>query len=147
MIWYAWIQSPAMFKQHEERWCDFRWSISLSIGYVWNWSIHRAISTHSYSYSVYENCQNHRSVLQNFAFLAWFDTLEFNRLPRSNNKMYDDAVFADRFGYQLAMFGIRVLIGLSRLLHDHIAYETDGAKIVAAFCRISYCLHDLIRLN
>ena len=61
--------------------------------------------------------------------------------------MYDDAVFADRFRYQLAMFGVRVLIGLSRLLHDHIAYETDGAKVDAAFCRISYCLHDLIGLN
>ena len=61
--------------------------------------------------------------------------------------MYDDAVFADRFRYQLAMFRIRVLIGLSQLLHDHIAYEADGAKIVAAFCRISYSLHDLKRLN
>ena len=45
------------------------------------------------------------------------------------------------------MFGIRVLIGLSRLLHAHIAYETDTAKIIAAFCRISYCLLDLIRLS
>ena len=61
--------------------------------------------------------------------------------------MYDDAVFADRFRYQLTMFGIRVLIGLSRFLHAHVAYEIDTAKIIAAFGRISYCLHDLIRLN
>ena len=61
--------------------------------------------------------------------------------------MNDDAVFADRFRYQLTMFGIHVLIGLSRLLHAHIAYETDTDKIIAAFFRISYCLHDLIRLN
>ena len=61
--------------------------------------------------------------------------------------MYDDAIYVDRFRYQLAMFGIRLLIGLSRLIHAHVAYETDGAKIIAAFCRISYCLHDLIRLN
>ena len=46
--------------------------------------------------------------------------------------MYDDVVFADRIRYQLTMFGIAVLIGLSRLCHAHIAYETDGAKITAA---------------
>ena len=73
--------------------------------------------------------------------------LEFNRLPCSNNKMYDDAVFADRFLYQLTMIGIRVLIGLSRLLHAYIAYETDIAKIIAAFIRISHFLNDLICLN
>ena len=61
--------------------------------------------------------------------------------------MYDYAVFADRFRYQLIMFEIRLLIGLSRLIHAHVAYETDDAKIISAFCRISYCLHDLIRLN
>ena len=38
-------------------------------------------------------------------------------------------------------------IGLSRLLYAHIGYETNGAKMIKAFCRISYCLHDLIRLN
>ena len=46
--------------------------------------------------------------------------------------MYDDAVFADRFRYQLTMFGIAVLIGLSRLLRPHIPYEIDTAKITAA---------------
>ena len=46
--------------------------------------------------------------------------------------MYDDAVFADRFRYQLNMFGIAVLIGLSRLIRAHIAYEIDTAKITAA---------------
>ena len=55
--------------------------------------------------------------------------------------MFDGAVFADRFRYQLTMFGIRVLIGLSRTLHAHIAYEIDTSKIIAAFIRISYCLH------
>ena len=90
---------------------------------------------------------NHRSILPNFLLFAWFDTLEFNRLQCSNNKMYDDAVFADRFHNQLTMFVFRVLIGLSRLFHAHIAYETDGAKIIATFCRMSYFFHDLIRLN
>ena len=47
--------------------------------------------------------------------------------------MYDAVVFADRFRYQLTVLGIPVLIGLSRLLHDHIAYEIDTAKIVAKF--------------
>ena len=91
--------------------------------------------------------QNHRSTLPNFLLFAWFDTQEFNRLPCSNNKIYDDADFADRFRYQLAMFAIRLLIWLSWLLHDHIANITDDSKIIAAFCRISYCLYDFIRLN
>ena len=45
------------------------------------------------------------------------------------------------------MFGISVLIGLSRLIHTHIACEIDTAKITEAIFRISYRLHDLIRLN
>ena len=51
------------------------------------------------------------------------------------------------FLYELTMFGIRVSIGLSRILPTNIAYEIEYAKIIAAFFRISYCLHDLIRLN
>ena len=92
-------------------------------------------------------CQNHRISLPNFLSFAWFDALDFNRQPCSNNKMYDNAVFADRFLYQLNVFGILVLIGLSRLCHAHIAFETDGANIIPKFCRISDCLYDLIRLN
>ena len=107
-----------------------------------------AISILSCSYCICNRYwQNHRSILPNFLLFAWFDTLEFNRLPCSNSKIYDDENFADRFRYQLAMFGIRVLVWLSWLLHVYIAYITDGAKIIAAFCRMSYCLHDFIRLN
>ena len=58
--------------------------------------------------------------------------------------MYDDAVFANRFHYELAMFGIRVLILQSRVSHADIAYVIDTDKIIAAFFRISYCLLDLI---
>ena len=36
---------------------------------------------------------------------------------------------------------------LSRLLHAHIAYGIDTAKIISAYCRIAYCLHELICLN
>ena len=82
-----------------------------------------------------------------FYCLAWFDTVEFNRLPCPISKIDDDAIFADRFRYQLTMFGIRLLIGLSRLIHTHIACEIDTAKITAAIFRISYRLHDLIRLT
>ena len=107
-----------------------------------------AISILSCSYCICNwYWQNHRSILLNFLLFAWFVTLEFNHLPCSNNKIYDDADFANRFHCELAMFGIRVLIWLSWLVHAHIAYITDGAKIIAAFCRISYWLHDLIRLN
>ena len=88
-----------------------------------------------------------RQICRYLYCLAWFDTQEFKRLPCSNNMIYHDADFADRFRYQLAMFGIRVFIWQSWLLHAHIVYKTDGAKNIAAFCRISYCLHDLIRLN
>ena len=63
IIWYCRIQSPAVFKQRDVRWCGFRWSIPLWIGYVWNSCIDR----------------------------------------------------------------------LFRLLHDHIAYETDTDKIIAEF--------------
>ena len=42
--------------------------------------------------------------------------------------MYDDAVFADRFHYQLNMYGIRVLLVISRILHAHIAYEIDTSQ-------------------
>ena len=107
-----------------------------------------AISILSCSYCICNRYwQNYRSILSNFLMFAWFYTLEFNRLPCWNNKIYDDAHFADRFRYQLAMFGIRVLIWLSWLLQAHIAYKTDGANMIAAFCRISYCLHDFIRLK
>ena len=82
-----------------------------------------------------------------FNCLAWFVTIKFNACRDTKNKMYDDAISADRFRYQLTMFGIRLLIGLSRLLHTRIAYEIDTDKIIAAFFRIFYCLLDLIRLN
>ena len=80
-------------------------------------------------------------------YLAWLYTAEFNRLSCPNNKMYDDAVFADRFRYQLTMFEIREVIGLSRLVHTNIAHEIVTTKIIAALCRVSYSLHDLIEMN
>ena len=61
--------------------------------------------------------------------------------------MYDDVVFAHRFRYPLTMFGNHLLIGLSQLLHADISYEIDTAKMIAEFCRISYGLYDLMRLN
>ena len=79
--------------------------------------------------------------------LAWFDTVEFNRLPCPKNEMYNDAVFAMRFHYQLTMFRIGVLIWLSQFFHAHISYVIDTDKFIAAFFRISYCLLDLIRYN
>ena len=41
------------------------------------------------------------SILPNFLLFAYYDTVEFNRLPCSKSKMYDDAVIGDRFRYQL----------------------------------------------
>ena len=102
MIWYCQIQSPAVSKQQDVLWCGFRWSIPLSIVYVCNSNIDKSISTPSCTYCIWNICwQNHPRFLPNLVLLAWFDTLEFNRLPCSNNKMYDVAVFNDRFRYQL----------------------------------------------
>ena len=124
MIWYCRIQSPAVSKERDVRWCVFRKSISLSIDYVWNSCIDMEFSILSCSYCICNRYwQNHRSILPNFLLFAWFDTLEFNRLQCSNNKIYDDADFADRFRYHLTMFWMRILIRLSRLLNTHIAYE------------------------
>ena len=66
----------------------------------------------------------------------------FNRLPCSNDKIYDDAVFANRFRYQLTMFMNRLVIVLSGLDYARVAYEIDTAKLIAEFCRISNCLYD-----
>ena len=66
------------------------------IDYVRNSYIDMAISTHSCSYCIWNRyVQHHRSILPSFLLFAWFDTVEFNRLPRSNNKMYDDVLFDD----------------------------------------------------
>ena len=111
-------------KQQDVRWCGFRWSIPLSIDYVLNSSTIRNISTPSCSYCTWNSyCQNYRSILPYFLLFAWYDTVEFNRLPCSNNKMYDDAVFADRFRCKLTMFDECILIGPSRLFDTHISYE------------------------
>ena len=61
--------------------------------------------------------------------LSWFDAVEFNRLPNPNDRMCDDEVFAGPFRYQLTMFEVQILIGLSRLLHGHSAYEIVIPKI------------------
>ena len=148
MIWYCRFQSPSVSKRQDVRWCNFRWSIPLSIDYIRKSSIDKVISTPSYSYCIWNRyCQNHRCILPNFLLFAWLHMVEFNRLPCQNDKMYDDVVFPYRFRYPLTIFGNRVLIGLSRLLHAHIANETDSAIIIAAFWWLSYCLHYLIRLN
>ena len=124
MNWYCQIQLPAFSIQRDVRWCRFRWSIPLSIDYVWNSCIDRAILTHSCSYCVWNRyCQNHRSILPNFLLIAWFDTHEFSRFPCANKKMHDEVVYADRFRYQLTIFEVFILIGLSRLLDTHVAYE------------------------
>ena len=149
MSWYGWIQSFAMFIQQDVRWYGFRWSIPLSIDYVWNLCNDTAIPTTSCSHCIWNRYrQNPRSISLNFLLFAGFDTVEFNHVPCSNKKMYDEEqFFADRFRYQFTMHGILVLLRISRLFHAHIPCETNGGKIIAAFHRISYLLHDLIRLN
>ena len=50
-------------------------------------------------------------------------------MPCPNDKMYDDAVFADRFRYTLSMFGNQTRIRLSQFLYTYIAYEVAMYKI------------------
>ena len=100
-ILLAWFDTVE-FNRQDVLWCWFCWSIPLSIVFVWNSIIDKAISTPSCSHCIWNRCwQNHSRILPNFVLLAWLDTLEFNRLPCSNNKKYDHAVFNDRFRYQL----------------------------------------------
>ena len=73
-----------------------------------------------------------------FNYFAWFNTAEFIRLQCTNDKRYDDVVFANLFRYQFAMFEFRLLVGLSWILHAHNAYKNDNSKIIAQFCRISF---------
>ena len=54
-IWYGWIQSFAMFKKQHVRWCGFRWSIPISIDYVWSVYIDMAIYTLWYSYCIWNS--------------------------------------------------------------------------------------------
>ena len=118
--------------------------IDSAINWLWLeliW-LYRHLHAHIYIWDRYS--QNRHNILPNFLLFAWFDNLESNRLPCSSNKMYDDAVFADRFRSQFTMFVIRELVGLFGLLHPHIAYEIYTATIFAAFFLISYWLHDLI---
>ena len=102
MTWYCRIQSPVVSKQQDVRWCGFRWSIPLSIDYVWNSCIDRVITTPSWSYRIWNRwCQNHRSILLNFLLFAWFDKVEFSCMPCLKGKMYDVVVFDDRFRFKL----------------------------------------------
>ena len=55
MIWYGWIQWPSVSTGQYLRWCDFRWSIPISIFYLWSRYIDRAISTPWYTYCIW-NC-------------------------------------------------------------------------------------------
>ena len=87
------------------------------------------------------------AILENFLFFSMISYCRIQSPACPISKIYDDAVFADRFHYQLTMFGISELIGLSRLIHTHITCEIDTAKITAAIFRISYRLHDMIRLT
>ena len=93
MILYCRIQATAVSKERYLRWFGFRYWIPLSIDHVWNSCIDMALSIFSYSYCICNRYwQNHRSILAHFLLFAWFDTLEFNRLPCSKSKIYDDAV-------------------------------------------------------
>ena len=49
--------------------------------------------------------------------------------------MFDDAVLADRFRYQLTMFEVCVLIGLSRRHDTYIAYKYKTSPLITGLMR------------
>ena len=80
--------------------------------------------------------------------LAWPETVKFNRLPCPNNEMYGDAVFAIRFRYQLAIFGMRVLIWLSRLLHAYCIWNRSCQNHRSIFPNfLLFAWFDTLELN
>ena len=95
----------------------------------------------------YVQCAHYAGMLRIFQLLAWFDTVEFSRLPCSNEEKYDHVVIIERWLYQLTRFWDQLLIVLSPLIHAYIAYKIDSAKIVSVFSRISFWLYDLILSN
>ena len=62
--------------------------------------------------------------------------VEYNSLPCSSYKLYDDEVIAGRFRFQLSVFEMLMLMGLSRILSSHVAYIC-GKGSTALPCRTS----------
>ena len=62
-----------------------------------------------------------------FVYHAWIRciqsslmSLEFNRLPRQSDRIYDELVFANRLSFQFTLLEMRILMGLSRLHRTHL---------------------------
>ena len=73
-----------------------------------------------------------------FYGLAWYDTVEFNRLPCPNNKMYDDAVLADLIPQSIGyVWNSSFDRAISTPSFSYCIW-IDTAKIIAAFLRITY---------
>ena len=156
LAWFETVEFNRLPCPNNEKYGDASFAIRFrhQLAIFGNACTDMAISTPSCSYFIWNTYwQNHRSISPNFLLFAWFDTLEFNRPPWIQSsamfKQQDIRWCGYRWSIPLSIGYVwnSVLIWLSWLLHAHIAYITDGAKIIAAFCRISYCLHDLIRLN
>ena len=113
---------------------------------VWEWSIDRIISVPPCSYWIWNRyCQNHSRILPNFLFFVWFDTVEFNRVPCPNDKMYDGVVFADWLRIYVLDSCIDRIISTPSC--SYFMWYIYTAQIIAEFCRIYYCLYDMIQLN
>ena len=87
----------------------------------------------------YVQCVPHAQILQIFLLFSmiWYCRIQLRVFSKQRTMMRLS------IGYVCNSSIDRV----SRLLHAHIAYEMDTAKIIAAFLRIFYWLHDFIRLN
>ena len=82
-----------------------------------------------------------------FYCFAWFNTVEFIRMPCPNDMRYNNVVFADQFRYQFAMFGFRSFYCyLYSFMHiKHMKQILPKSSRNSAEYHI--VLHDLILLN
>ena len=85
MIWSGWMQWSAEPKRQVVPWRSFRWSVPLSIDYVWNWNFAKAIWTPACSYCAWNSCiQNHSGKLQDFPLFSmiWCGWIQSSAEPK-----------------------------------------------------------------
>ena len=145
--WYCRVQSPAVSKRQDVRWCSFRWSITLSIDLHYHVMI--GLSRRFHAYNAYEIDAAKLSSPHSAEFpIVCMIIFSWIQSP-AVSKQQDVRWCSFHWSIPLSIDYVwkSNMDSVIRLLHAHIAYEIYTAKIIAAFRRISYCLYDWIRMN